>query len=220
MSDPTGGWADATGKASEAVTEVTKAGRDLGGFLAPPLRELVGIVTDQSQVWRWKRQIRLAEQVGSILKERGLDKATRQVAPSFLVPLIEEASLQDDDDLQDIWARMLANAADAGSETEMRTAFIRMLAEMTSFDVQLLAKIAEATPNRAGQVWTVNLPDRAETPREGDQALMPRGDVEIALVNLCRLGCLQPASALGGVMVYGIVQVTGLGRAFIKACTG
>jgi len=173
MSDPTGGWADATGKASEAVTEVTKAGRDLGSFVAPPLRELLGMATDQFQAWRWKRQVRLAAQSRSFLQERGLDKPTRQILPSFLVPLIEEASLQDDDDLQDIWARMLTNAADASSETERRTAFIRMLAEMTSFDVQLLAKIAAATPSEAGHVWTVNLPDRAETPPRTHQPWCP-----------------------------------------------
>ncbi len=39
--DPTGGWAKAVEKSSEAATEAVKAGRDVGGFIAPALRHLV-----------------------------------------------------------------------------------------------------------------------------------------------------------------------------------
>jgi hypothetical protein len=114
---------------------LTQAGRDLGGFVPPAFRQLVGMAEDQFKVWRAKRQVRLREQFQEFLFDRGLDAPTRSIAPAFMLPLIERASLEADDALQDVWAMLLANAADADCSTEMRMAFISMLSEMTSLDV-------------------------------------------------------------------------------------
>jgi hypothetical protein len=113
------------------------------------------MLSDKLQVVRAQRQVRLAERLADFLKERGLlNGPTRSIAPNFAVPLIEHATLEEDDELQDVWARMLAVAADAGSEVEMRTAYIRMLADMTAFDVRVLARVA-----RNGRATLALLPD-------------------------------------------------------------
>jgi hypothetical protein len=51
------------------------------------------------------------------------------------VPLLENATLEEDEDLQDIWARLLVNSADASSGIEPRRAFSAGLAEMCLLDV-------------------------------------------------------------------------------------
>lgn len=237
--DPTGGWAEATAKTSAAATEVTKAAREFGGLISPVFRAVVGMAADKLEVSRFERQIRLSQRVTEFLRERGLSRPTRELAPSFLVPLIEHASLEQDDDLQDIWARMLVNAADASSEVEMRTAYVRMLADMTAFDVKILAKIAEVGKYRAN--W---LPDgkrprdpkatalenkllddywqsrpRPPTPQfvrdagRVERGLPPRNDVQVSINNIVRLGCLREEDHYG-------VSITALGRALVNACQG
>ena len=67
---------------------------------------------------------------------------TRKIPLNIGVPLIENATLEEDDDLQEVWARLLVNSGDASSGTELRRAFVSVLAEMTSLDVQNLAQIA------------------------------------------------------------------------------
>ena len=93
---------------------------------------------------------------------------------------------------------MLANAADAGSETEMRTAYQSMLAEMTAFDVANLAKIEAAKPllfREDGAIRTTGLPERITIEsiskkgvdyHLGDFDSELRSDVAISLCNLGR----------------------------------
>ena len=106
-------------------------------------------------------------------------------------------------------------------ETEMRTAFVGMLHEMTRFDVMLLAKMASAPEPPAGE-WsflaTHLLPDDV-TLQTGGKLITPRKDVEISLGNLGRLGCLTPAATAGGFDSFAMVRLTELGRAFVKACS-
>lgn len=216
--DPTRGWAKAVEKGSEAATEAMKAGRDVGGFLAPALRPLVGMLGDQFAVWRTKRQVRLAERYLDFMRDRNLTVATRDIAPAFLLPLIDRASIEDSDDLQDVWAMMLANAADADSGAEMRSAFVSMLAEMTHLDVVILAKLdaARSDPELKGFLPTSMLPKQVG---DNGSGLVPTGPVGVSLANLGRLGCIHPTTGIGGWFAYGRVTVTDLGKAFVAACT-
>lgn len=216
--DPTGGWAKAVEKGSEAATEAVRAGRDIGGFIAPAFRHLVGMAEDQFAVWRAKRRIRLAERFQDFLHQRGLEAPTRAVAPSFLVPLIERASIEEDDRLQDVWAMMLANAADADSGAEMRSAFISMLAEMTHLDVVNLALLSAAAsaPEFSGMLPTSMLPEKIG---DNGKGRLPTGAVAVSLANLGRLACIHPTTGMGGWFHFGRVTVTELGKAFVTACT-
>ncbi len=172
---------------------------------------------DQFVIWRAKRQMRLAEQFQAFLHERGLDAPTRAVAPAFLLPLIDRASIEEDDQLQDVWATMLANAADADSAAEMRSAFVSMLGEMTHVDVQILAKLsaASADPKFKGILPTSMLPDSVGDDGKGR---LPTGAVAVSLANLGRLACIHPTS-FSGWLHFEQLTVTDLGKAFVAACT-
>jgi hypothetical protein len=197
---------------------LTQAGRDLGGFVPPAFRQLVGMAEDQFKVWRAKRQVRLREQFQEFLFDRGLDAPTRSIAPAFMLPLIERASLEADDALQDVWAMLLANAADADCSTEMRMAFISMLSEMTSLDVVIMSKLDSAVPpiDAPHNLQTWNLPEKVGGDGETRE---PTGNIALSLMNLVRLGCILPSVAYGGPLSLAVVTTTSLGRAFLAACT-
>ncbi|MBW4035541.1 MAG: DUF4393 domain-containing protein [Proteobacteria bacterium] len=219
MNDPTGGWAKATEKTGEATAEAIKAARDMLSFVADPLKEIVGMATDSMKVRRFQRQIRLSEQLRRYLRDHGLEAPSREIPLNFSVPLIEYASLEEDDELQDVWARMLANAADASSKTERRTAFLAMLKDMTTLDVKILALIHNAKPLRPdGLIYTGNFPDSGSQSDQGSRPGIVRNDVSVSLNNLSRLGCLDPSITYGGLAVTH-VRLTPLGRAFILSCT-
>jgi hypothetical protein len=116
---------------------------------------------------------------------------------------------------------MLANAADAASETELRTAFVGILGEMTRFDVLILSKLADA-PSPEGWYFlrTDRLPEEVSLSDDSQKEITPpRKDVEVSLGNLARLGCLSPTSTVGGFESFGLIRLTLLGSSFIKACT-
>jgi hypothetical protein len=149
---------------------------------------------------------------------------TRKIPLNIGVPLLQNAILEEDDDLQDVWARLLVNGGDASSGIELRRAFVSVLAEMSARDVHNLAQIesaAKLNEDSALQgVWTYELPERAipfyHLDPERDRN--PSREVAISLSNLGRLGCII-ASGSQVPATYYLVNFTPFGRALIEACT-
>jgi hypothetical protein len=175
---------------------------------------------DHLKVVRFERQIRLIDRVRRFLAERGMDGPTRTIALKIGLPLLDNATLEEDDDLQDVWARLLVNGGDADSGIEMRRAFVSVLAEMTALDVRNLALIEQAGQSNAESastgVWTCRLPEKgiAFVQAGETRGELPSSDVTISLSNLERLGCIDAAS-----QTYQMVDLTPFGRALVRACT-
>src|SRR6516225_3784624 len=221
--DPTGGWAAATEATANASKEAIQASRELGHFISGPAREAVGILEDYVKVVRFERRVRLADRVRKFLIERGMTGPTRKIPLNIGVPLLENATLEEDDDLQEVWARLLVNGGDAGSGIELRRAFVSVLAEMTSLDVRSLAQIESAAKLNAESgsngVWTYELPERAIPYVKPERTRDPSPEVAISLGNLERLGCIISSNQTPVRTGYELVNLTPFGRAFIDACT-
>ena len=222
--DPTGGWAAATEATANASKEAIQASRELGRFFSGPAREVVGILEDYVKVVRFERRVRLAGRVRKVLIEKGMTGPTRKIPLNIAVPLLENATLEEDDDLLEVWARLLVNGSDAGSGIELRRAFVSVLAEMTSLDVRSLAQIESAAKLNAESgsngVWTYELPERALPFVDGpDYDSAPSPEVAISLGNLERLGCIISSNQTPVRTGYELVNLTPFGRALIDACT-
>jgi len=221
--DPTGGWAAATEATANASKEAIQASRELGHFISGPAREAVGILEDYVKVVRFERRVRLAGRVRKVLIEKGMTGPTRKIPLNIAVPLLENATLEEDDDLLEVWARLLVNGSDAGSGIELRRAFVSVLAEMTSLDVRSLAQIESAAKLNAESgsngVWTYELPERAIPYVKPERTRDPSPEVAISLGNLERLGCIISSNQMPIRTGYELVNLTPFGRAFIDACT-
>lgn len=90
---------------------------------------------------RWERQLRLYDRELEILRERGIENQTRTVPPKLALPIVEYASLEEDDELQDLWARLLASALDPAFKGEIRSAFIDIIRQLSVTDVHILDAI-------------------------------------------------------------------------------
>lgn len=216
-------------KAVEAIAKTTEKALDsvqrFGSFLARlvggPLEQKIGIWEDEFKYERWERQVRLMERSQVFLAERGLERPSRVLPLSFALPLLRGALLEDDDYLQDMWARLLSSAADADSQVEVRRTFVTILENLAPLDALVLERIAAVyTGDRNQLYWTKYLPDRVllERPEGEVESIHPAHAVEIAVGNLVRLGCLTSAMAWGGMAVFSSVHVTALGYDFIRAC--
>jgi hypothetical protein len=206
----------ATGKAIDAARE---CGKWLARLVKRPLREAVGMLEDHLRVVRWERQQRLIERVNKFLQDRGLLGATRPVPLKIALPIIQQGCLEEDDDLQDLWAQLLVNAADAASDTEVRSSFVNILKDLTALDAVNLAKIYSfAYENVKGSgVWTGELPEAISL--DGKPGVVMRPSVAVSLDNLLRLRLVDNAAAMaGGGPLYTVFQ-TELGRAFFRACS-
>jgi hypothetical protein len=78
-------------------------------LFGPALDELGGILADPIRICRFKRSVRLLEKTKHICDETGYEP--KAVPLKMLLPILESASLEDDEYLHDQRANLLANAA-------------------------------------------------------------------------------------------------------------
>lgn len=142
-------------ESAKAVQEVAKTARTsieatekLGRFVSritnEPLETIMGIINDRLQFTRWKRRLRLVDRADEILKERNIEGHIRVVPPKLALPIIENASLEENDELQDLWANLLASALDPNFEGTLRAAFIDIIKQVEVVDVHILNFIYES----------------------------------------------------------------------------
>lgn len=213
--------AKATGKAIDAGE---KFGGFISQFIAGTLEQGMGIFEDKLKYMRWERQVRLMQRADQLLKEIGLNKPTRPIPLKLVVPLLEAASIEDDDSLQDLYARLLVNAANGASRINLQRAYISVLEQLTPLDASLLQKIYSLSyqETQHNGVEVGKLPQEVSIGKDDgkeDDLPEPSDDVKLALANLARLGCVVIQKSCGGGELFKKVNPTLLGKSFIEACT-
>lgn len=209
--------AKTTGKAVDAAS---KLGQFFARFVAGPAEQASGIVTDHLKFLRWERQVRLKRRMEEIMDEHGISEPTRRVPMKVAVPILEAASMEEEDELQDIWARLFVNAADAASGVEVSHSLITILKDFGSLEARILGTIYAVSPEqRAEGVRTLLLPGAIPDTPQDAALVLPPPEVQLALWNLIRLGCITAAGTWGGGQNVGQVFLTALGEALVRACT-
>lgn len=217
---------------AEATKEIAKTGGKaielLGTFahyFDGYLKQRTGIAEDNEAFKRWKNRLKICEEAQRELGKRGLSGVAREIPMKFALPFMAYASLEEDEELQSMWARLLANAADSSSQVQPRTTYIDILRNLTSLDVKLLGMIAQLSASDLPRqfpplIETWKMPDHAEiriSSSEEPEFLRP--DVSFALANLVREGCISPSNGWGGLPIYTAVAITPLGTELYRACT-
>lgn len=217
---------------AEAAKEIAVTGGkaiDLLGslkqYIDGVLRERGGIAEDNMRFRRFENWLKLCGKAQKLLSERGLEGVTREIPPKFALPLVTYGSLEDDEELQNTWAMLLANAADASTPIELRTAYVDMLKDLTAFDVKILSMLAKLSMSDLPQEYPP-LIDTWELPKDASQHtnMSPKperlsAEVGESLSNLARAGCIAPTYGFGGVPMYSQVAVTPMGLGLYRACS-
>lgn len=219
-------------EASKAVQEIAKTtgqglkivqefGTFVSRFIDGPLEQGFGIIEDKLKYLRWEGWVRFMDRANHLMAERGSRMRFRPVPLNVAIPILEAASLEEDDDLQNLWARLLVNAADANSGIQVRRGLVSVLQDFSEMEAQLLRAIYDAPPMKGG-VPTKALPDEyvqpAEEETEANPSLPPE-PVQIGLWNLMRLGCVESSGTWDSLTGIKRVQITALGRALVNACS-
>lgn len=209
--------------AGKAIDASEKFGGFISRFISGSLEQGMGIFEDKLKYMRWERQLRLMKRAEQMMSELGIEGPTRAIPLKLAVPLLQAASFEDDDYLQDLWARLLVNGANASSGVDLQRAYIDILERLTPLEAVILEKIYSLPFNRTQHegVVTEYLPSMATIAKEEkrEELREPTEEVKLALANLARLGCVSFARSWGGGEIFTTVNPTLLGRSFVEACT-
>jgi Abortive infection alpha len=133
----------------EAITsEAIKPVSDLIRSLFGPAAEEAGLMLkDHVRVFRAKRQLRLYLRTAEIFEKTGL--RPQHVPLKLLFPIVENASVEESDDLQDRWANLLAHAADPAEGHTVSISFPTILRELTPRQAKFLDAIYHEAVKRS-----------------------------------------------------------------------
>jgi hypothetical protein len=202
---------------------INKIGK-VGSCFEGMLREIGGQAEGNAKFRRWENQQKLIDKAQHILAARGIEAPTRDVPLNMALPLLGYASLEENDELQDLWARLLANAADASSGVEPRTTYVEMLKGLSTFDVRIFEMLARLSHSDFPQaiplgIETAELPLNARVrTTESVEFNQPTEHVKLSLSNLEHLGCIAVTVGFGGMSNFALVYVTPLGMGLYRAC--
>jgi hypothetical protein len=238
-------------KATQEIAKTARSGieaaQGFGGFLSrvlgEPIETAVGMLSDKLKFIRFERGMRLAARYNEIMAQRGLNSDYQSVPPKLALPIIEQATIEEDDELQDLWANLLASAHDPALNGIVRTAFVDILKQMEAVDVHILNFVYT-------YILKINLPDAEKWQEDHgrDVRLAPikysvrgagvRSSLQISdsiyecsVDNLIRLRCLAfyvediylpgslAAETASLVHDHNEITITSLGWNFVRACT-
>lgn len=224
------------GKVAEAVKEVAKFGQEgikasdkacsfLAAIFKDAIEQVGHIVGDKLRYARWKNINNIAEKVEEDLKRRGVTD-TRVIPLKLSLPILEDSSLEDDDEMQNIWAKLISNALDPNFTGKITYGFTEIIKNLNPKEAYMLQKMYYAVMSHESN-YKYNITFAKKQFIE----LFKISDEEYQLManNLIRVQCISP----GIVTIPGIVQngypttiyrgtddisITELGIKFVESC--
>ncbi len=88
----------------------------LGKLISPTVEEVGLFLSDNIKYYRFKNQVKILLKAKTYIEENNIK--IKEIPIKILVPLLENASLEEDEELQDKWAKLLANMADSESNIQ------------------------------------------------------------------------------------------------------
>jgi hypothetical protein len=89
------------------------------------IEAVTGMLSDRLRFMRWERQLRLRDRMLEVVRERRIEGQFNIVPPKLALPIIEYGSLEEDDELQGLWAHLLASALDPNLYLPVGPALVR-----------------------------------------------------------------------------------------------
>ncbi|HWU25438.1 MAG TPA: Abi-alpha family protein [Rhizomicrobium sp.] len=169
----------------DEAKELTKIGMEVA--LRPVTSNAENVLGVAGGDWlsevRARNRARLKANTEKILHDRNV-KATADASPSIVVPLLSAAQEEGREELQDIWARLLAAALDPSRKHLFRREYVEIVRRLEPLDTLVLRQLntsTNLTPNRLA--WIANRLSKAED------------EVALAFRNLQKLELIEPPGA-------------------------
>lgn len=152
---------------------------------------------DKVRLRRLKNQIKILQRAQKIANDANID--IKQINLKVLVPLLEYTSLEEEETLQEMWAKLISNYADS-TKTYNSTIYPFIMHQISIDDVNYLIAISGFIKRKYSRVEASG----------------------ITIANLVRLGLIERHSTAGYTYEQGerpvYYGITELGKEFLKVC--
>lgn len=133
-------------KANQEIAKAVSKGIDLSEKLGPfiskvlgePIESAIGIVGDRLKFMRYERQLRIMERVKEINSNKGIHGYELPIPPKLAIPILENASLELDNELQNYWINLMSSCQDRETQPLVRSAYIDVIKQLEVVDGKIL----------------------------------------------------------------------------------
>jgi hypothetical protein len=224
---------------SESFDRTRKLEEFMRRVFGPSAEHADGTFSDWTTAFRYQTILKLADKVNEIHRHRGIEDKTIPVSPRLAIPLLQKATLEDDEILQDMWAALIANIMDPRFHAESRRTLIDLLAALEPVDAIVLRAIsrdARSNPRRHELFYEAAMARGADKPRAlievrnmhwiAKASGIPAETAALSVESLARLGLIidfMPATTLSAIPVpvthpSATLELTNTGRLLIRMC--
>jgi len=194
----------------------------LGKLILPTVEEVGLLAADNVKIWRFKNQVRLLNNVEKYITKNKI--APKKVPLKILLPLLENASLEEEPEIIILWESLLINYIDS-NKTFNLSVFPKILSEISTNQAVLLKSVdayftLDSIENlkliEYEKILWIGNPKYKNSPSE--------------ISNLIRLGLLKEVNSYTTINDYKnifpgqtildekFIALTPLGEEFIKIC--
>lgn len=143
MSDDKMPYEEAITESAKAASNAVDLAREAGRAVSPALGNIYGLLLgDRVGAWRERNQDKLARATKRIFEERNV-KEPQAPPESITIPLLEAAQGEPRAEMQELWARLLANAMDPARADDVRPEFVDTLKKLQPIDAFILAEMGK-----------------------------------------------------------------------------
>lgn len=191
----------AKSKAEQAKWEAVKkglelteeAGRFIGKVVGPAAEAVGGILGDQCRYWRTTNVNRLAAKMAANAAERQIDLEVAKALPfGDAVRVLDAATMEDDENVLNLWAKLLVGAMDPSGNIVIKKPYIDLLRSFGAPEAVLMEFMwrCYSRLEKARMIEMREVEAELLQTREAGWGKFPRSDQQTAIQNLVRLRCV------------------------------
>ena len=197
----------------------------LSDILRPPARELGGLLADRMRYYRFKTQIEIIQKAKNHLDKLGIK--TQKIPVKLLASLLDHCSWEEEDNMKERWASLLANCASEGEKTDNYIAFTYILNQLSPHEAKFTDLMYDELLFPARRRYRT-IPSYQSTSRISEMMNITNDEAFIICDNLKRLNLIQTnlefkleerdISYSKIQPTYNEVSLTYLGKEFVRKC--
>jgi hypothetical protein len=154
-------------------------------ILTDPISELTGTLKDKFEYVRFKNKVNILLKVKKFLESKGI-KTESKIPMKDLSTLLEYSSFEDEEQMQDKWASLLANTLDPKNKFNSCHLFSQVLNQLSINEINILTYLLNKSfLTHAGEVVFI------EQKRLINQSGADYNTALIVIDNLLRLGLIE-----------------------------
>lgn len=133
---------DAVQSTAEASSKFADLAGKVGGFVSKVIggasNQFGGVLEDCTRFYRYKNLLAIADKVEALHRRRKIEGTTIEISPRLAIPMLESAALEDSEILQEVWARLIANATDPNFKETLHPSYLEVIKQMSPDEAMIL----------------------------------------------------------------------------------